>query len=154
MPYGGKEIIMRIKICTKCKQEKPATYEYFPLYKKTPDGFLPWCRVCKYKQNAEYRKRNRDKFNEWDREWRCRKLASESSGEYKKRTRCNAKVGHEIKMGRIKRPEICDMCSEEAFVQAHHEDYNAPLVIKWLCRKCHINVHRKIEVKSALMGDK
>lgn len=40
--------------CTKCKTEKPATAEYFPLHNKKRNGFDSWCRTCR----SEYRNAN------------------------------------------------------------------------------------------------
>ena len=36
-----------LKTCTKCKEEKPQTAEYFPLHNKTKSGFDSWCRKCR-----------------------------------------------------------------------------------------------------------
>ena len=45
--------------CTKCKTEKPATSEYFPLHNKKRNGLDSWCRACR----SEYRNANcRGKF--------------------------------------------------------------------------------------------
>lgn len=45
--------------CTKCKTEKPASAEYFPLHNKKINGLDSWCRVCR----ATYRNGiNRGKF--------------------------------------------------------------------------------------------
>lgn len=33
--------------CTKCRQEKPATAEYFPLHNKKANGLDSWCRDCR-----------------------------------------------------------------------------------------------------------
>ncbi len=31
-------------------------------------------------------------------------------------------------------------------VDAHHEDYAKPLVVKWLCRSCHVSLHKATEI--------
>ena len=33
--------------CTKCKIEKPASAEYFPLHNKKRNGLDSWCRECR-----------------------------------------------------------------------------------------------------------
>jgi hypothetical protein len=40
--------------CTRCKKEKPATAEYFPLHNKKRNGLDSWCRECR----SEYRNAN------------------------------------------------------------------------------------------------
>lgn len=34
-------------MCTKCKAEKPATAEYFPLHNQKKNGLDSWCRSCR-----------------------------------------------------------------------------------------------------------
>ncbi len=36
----------------------------------------------------------------------------------------------------------CEVCKTETDVQAHHDDYNKPLDVRWLCRKHHQEHHR------------
>lgn len=36
----------------------------------------------------------------------------------------------------------CEVCGETK-VDGHHEDYNEPLDVRWLCRKHHMEQHRK-----------
>ena len=38
----------------------------------------------------------------------------------------------------------CKVCGETK-TQAHHIDYNIPLLVIWLCRSCHWNLHREIK---------
>ena len=38
---------MGVLTCTKCKQEKPGTAEYFPLHNKKRNGLDSWCRECR-----------------------------------------------------------------------------------------------------------
>ena len=46
-------------VCTKCKEEKPATSEYFPPHNKKKNGFDSWCRACRATYRSEI---NRGKF--------------------------------------------------------------------------------------------
>jgi ribosome-binding protein aMBF1 (putative translation factor) len=38
-------------------------------------------------------------------------------------------------------PEPCEVCGTET-VEAHHDDYDKPLEVRWLCRRHHSEVHR------------
>ena len=48
--------------------------------------------------------------------------------------------------GSLKRPWICSKCGKSVsqkgqLLQAHHRDYEKPLDIEWLCKKCHMKLH-------------
>lgn len=43
-------------ICTKCKEDKPETSEYFPLHNKKKNGFYSWCRSCRSAYRSEIRR--------------------------------------------------------------------------------------------------
>jgi len=45
---------MEMLTCTRCKVEKPATAEAFPLHNKKKNGLDSWCRTCR----ATYRNEN------------------------------------------------------------------------------------------------
>ena len=45
-----------------------------------------------------------------------------------------------VKSGKIKRPSICHACFVKCKPDAHHPDYNKPLLVQWLCRSCHLDV--------------
>lgn len=40
-------------------------------------------------------------------------------------------------------PAKCESCGDE-HTEMHHEDYGKPLEVQWLCRNCHISLHRSV----------
>ena len=55
-------------------------------------------------------------------------------------TKAKSIVNHAIRDGKLKR-EPCEICGKEP-AQAHHDDYNYPLKVRWLCQDCHAKWHR------------
>ena len=46
-----------------------------------------------------------------------------------------------IAQGRLMR-QPCEVCGSIERIDAHHDDYSKPLVIRWLCKKHHIEHHK------------
>lgn len=57
------------------------------------------------------------------------------------KTRSRLITQYAIKKGQLVRPNMCSSCERVIKVEAHHEDYSQPLVVKWLCKRCHVNAH-------------
>lgn len=38
----------------------------------------------------------------------------------------------------------CTLCGETKNIHRHHEDYNKPLEIVFLCRRCHVAIHKNL----------
>lgn len=51
-----------MKTCSKCKEQFPATLEYFYKHKTTKDKLRGTCKVCVNKTSVEYQKANPDKI--------------------------------------------------------------------------------------------
>ena len=52
--------------------------------------------------------------------------------------------------GKLFNPRKCEICDGagtfadgRTAIQAHHDDYNKPLSVRWLCQKCHHEWHRR-----------
>jgi hypothetical protein len=60
----------------------------------------------------------------------------------RKRINCHAAVQMAKQCGKLV-PQPCEKCGSEESIHAHHEDYSKPLSVNWLCRKCHIQLHRE-----------
>jgi len=54
----------------------------------------------------------------------------------------NAKVHKAVKTGVLKRPARCSECGRRnGRIVAHHENYERPLEVVWLCDSCHKLIH-------------
>lgn len=69
-----------------------------------------------------------------------RPVHSDLKPEAKKKANCRAYANVYIRRGHIQK-RLCEICGESA--QMHHEDYNKPLEIKWLCRNHHLEYHKQ-----------
>ena len=129
-----------MKICNTCGEEKPLS-EYHK-HARMKDGHLNRCKVCnneklrKYRQTDTY-KAIKHKYtqsekgittrNKWHTEYR--KIAEVK----RKRKAVNAARF-------IKERQPCEVCGDEN-TEKHHDDYDKPLEVRWLCFKHHRQLH-------------
>ncbi len=62
------------------------------------------------------------------------------SDEARRKDSARSYAGVYLRRGLIERGPCVDCGDEDA--QMHHEDYSKPLDIIWLCRSCHLELHR------------
>lgn len=65
-----------------------------------------------------------------------------------KKYKAHSIVNEALKTGKLKKPNKCSNCNQEKNVQAHHEDYNKPLEIIWLCVSCHSQLHKQKKIEN------
>lgn len=73
-----------------------------------------------------------------------------SESERAKRRKARSTFNHYLRDKHIER-KTCEVCGEKA--EAHHDDYNKPLDVRWLCFKHHREWH-KIHENPELLGEK
>lgn len=101
-----------------------------------------------YKENAE---RLRAQKREYSRRPEVIERQNERFREYRKdpeflkRERVRGMVNKRIQSGKIKKPDSCEECGETGYVEAHHEDYEKPFEVVWVCKLCHENIHHSNE---------
>ena len=68
--------------------------------------------------------------------------------------RAHAQVARALLDGRLVKPKHCEECGR--FVEtsrnlhAHHDDYSQPLIVRWLCPRCHRRTPRGINGRDDL----
>ncbi len=51
-------------------------------------------------------------------------------------------VSKALKDGKLIKSPFCEECFNHRGITAHHENYNQPLKIVWLCKDCHLERHK------------
>lgn len=61
------------------------------------------------------------------------------------RIRARRMVADALRYGKLTRPDTCDRCGgSEGRIESHHADYARPIVVSWLCDRCHKAESRRI----------
>jgi len=99
-----------------------------------------------YERNRKYVDANRERQREWckkaSRKWR-KEHGAEYYREYRTkegemaRHAARVRVYQAVKSGKLIRPDHCTFCGIKCKPHAHHDDYEKPLEVIWLCSPCH-----------------
>jgi len=137
-----------MKTCFKCKTEKPLTEFY--KHSRMADGHLNKCKECTKHDVSKHRSENLEKIRAYDRERgkipeRIKantEITRAWRREDSRRTAAHSAVGRAIRTGDLVR-QPCVRCGEAKSL-AHHEDYDKPLDVMWLCQPCHKQRHKEL----------
>lgn len=91
-------------------------------------GKQRYCLKCK-NENARL---NRKKYLELTKDERRKASIRSITKEY-------------VKRGYLEKVNICNCGSTKT--EAHHPDYNNPRLVEWMCRACHIELHKTFNPK-------
>jgi hypothetical protein len=106
---------METKVCTKCGEEKPIGMFNTQPHRKR--GIRSECKKCQYKQQ-ELRKKKKP--------WQIK---------------AKGKARDAVLKGMLIKPSSCEKCHQNKPLEKHHDDYNKPLEVVWLCHQCHVRLH-------------
>ena len=133
---------MEMKKCFKCQEELPLSDFY--KHKQMKDGHLNKCKKCAKGDVAKHRLENIDRIREYDRK-RGNRQTPEYLANYRskfpKKIKAQNMVNNAIRDKKLFR-EPCEVCGCDK-VHAHHDDYDKPLNIRWLCPAHHHQWHAK-----------
>lgn len=130
------------KTCFKCGESKP--YSEFYKHPKMADGHLGKCKECTKKDATKHRGDNLDSYREYDRKRGSRQQPDyqrEYREKYPKKYKAHCKVNNAVRDGKITPATHCETCGGNSYIIAHHDDYDKPLDVRWLCQACHCIWH-------------
>ena len=141
-----------MKECFKCKTVKPLSEFY--KHPRMADGHVNKCKECNKNDVTSNRNKHIERIRAYDRArgkipervkanteinraWRA---------EDKRRQLGHIAVSRAIRNGSLVRLP-CIRCGEAKSL-AHHEDYDKPLDVMWLCQPCHKQRHKELKKDS------
>ena len=141
---------MNFKKCFKCKENKVISAFY--QHEAMADGHFGKCKNCTKKDASEYRWTNLEKVRAYDRaragtphrKKKCIVYREEYIAKFPLRYKAREVVNNAMRSGRLIAPPFCEICKSRKKLEAHHNDYNIPLNVRWLCLSCHRCLHRDL----------
>lgn len=140
--------MVSLKRCYSCKNHLPL--EEFYKHPMTADGYLGKCKSCQRAAMVANRQKNLGRIREYDRnrandparKKRQVKISRDWRAADPRRMRCHNAVRRAIIAGKITR-RGCERC-DNIKAYAHHDSYDEPLNVMWLCQPCHKQRHKEL----------
>jgi hypothetical protein len=136
--------------CKKCRYQRTGRAHFLANKEKCYANAAKW-----HKENREHiNKKNKERYDAdpskvLERQRLYPYIARESTKRYreKHREKVNAQcqLRDHVKRGNIIKPTTCSICNSDQWIEAHHADYTKPLEVVWLCKKCHVAIHKGLQ---------
>lgn len=126
-----------VKTCFKCGIEKPITDFY--VHPQMSDGRLNKCKACTREDVRRNYESNVEHYRAYDKERGFRAYDLQ-------KIRVRRAVRDALASGALAKG-LCEVgrgCAGR--IEAHHDDYKKPLVVRWLCKCHHAEIHTVEEV--------
>ena len=135
------------QVCFCCGEDKPLDQYY--RHKEMANGHLGKCKECvRAYTNVHYRETlvkhalyERDRSKTTNRKLKRLEYQKTSRASNPEKSYAYVAVRNAIKRGDLNR-KPCERCGDSK-TEAHHDDYNKPLDVRWLCYGCHLQEHGK-----------
>ena len=152
--------IIKSKTCFKCGSLKPLFD--FHKHPSMKDGTVNKCKECNNRDVRENRIKRLDQYRDYDKVRNARadrvaartEYAQTEAGKvshlkankkyretYPKADKARSSCANAIKRGELLKVANCETCGNPSR-EAHHDDYNYPLQVRWLCITCHKKWHK------------
>lgn len=121
-------------LCSICKIE---TENLMKLSVTTSGNQRYCCRKCNTEKSKKYRHLKGGDV-------KARESFKKARLEHPEKFNARCAVAYNVRVGHIIKPNQCSTCGKNVKIEAHHNDYSKRLDVKWLCRVCHQDLHKKL----------
>ena len=143
--YG--DAMTKTKKCTKCGEVKDM--EAFPRNATRTIGRVSQCKDCTYEANRKRYRKNRSRYRARQRAYyvanhdKARERQRKFYAAHPEVHRAKGAVQTAIAGGDLVRGqcEVHGATCDGGRIEAHHDDYDKLLDVRWLCRLSHIRLH-------------
>jgi ribosomal protein S27AE len=107
------------------------------------DGYLNKCKSCVKSRVRRHREEN-DSVRDYDRKRGNRHkpgYISKHRAKYPQKYKAQTALNNAVRDGRLVKQSRCEECDGGGMIHGHHDDYLAPLKVRWLCARCHSRWH-------------
>jgi len=129
------------KQCFKCGEIKDLSAFY--KHPMMADGHVNKCKECNKRDVRQNRESKVEYYREYDRGRGNRQgydYLKSYREKYPNKYKAHNLVRYAIKVGNLV-SEPCCICGKEDGTCAHHDDYEKPLNVRWMCPPCHKQWH-------------
>jgi hypothetical protein len=97
------------------------------------------------KYNRRYRKEHSKEKKDYNKEYVKNHLEEirEYNNKHKDLNKIRNQANYYIK---IPKNQLCEICNKRKVNDKHHPNYSKPLLVLFVCRKCHAIIHHKEEI--------
>ncbi len=135
-----------MKLCKQCGGEFPLSL--FPKSKPGKDGHKNQCKGCVKKRLVKYFKENKDRIQAVTKVYRSTEQGKSASYKghqkqklkFPEKIKARQRVNDYLRRGKGEKFPCC-ICGNIKS-QGHHENYDKPLNVIWLCPKHHTAAHK------------
>jgi ribosomal protein S27AE len=92
-------------------------------------------------RRAERESRDVERVRSEDRARHAARKGKDS--DYDKRIKAVWTLNNAVRDGKVERG-LCEGCGTTVNVQGHHDNYDEPLKVRWLCTTCHATHHAAV----------
>lgn len=131
-----------MKRCRKCGAVKPL--DAFNRDRRSPDGRQSYCRDCSRSAVSEAEATRPNRPSKKASVAARRRAKAEYRRRHPQKHRAHQAVAKAVHRGQIVKPSACERCERPTAAEhlhGHHHDYDKPLEVEWLCRRCHVASH-------------
>lgn len=127
------------KMCFKCGIVK--CIDDFYTHPKMADKHLGKCKECCKIDEKIRRIEHPERFALYEKTRHRLENTTEKCKawrlKYPERYHAHTVLNNAVRDGKIIKPDACEICGSKSHIHAHHEDYSMPLLVVWLCARCH-----------------